>query len=95
MKDHNLNVYPTDESMVIEDEGQRWLPKSLLLLLNTIMHSKRKINGIGQCIIYAERPQYAIPPVLFGLGIQVQVDDMFGSRWLVDQLSRLGFSNFS
>lgn len=30
------------------------------------------------------------PPLLFGLG--VQLDHMFGSRWLVNQLYRLGFS---
>ena len=85
-----MNVYPTDESMANEDEGQRWLPKGLLLLLNTIMPSKRKVSSIGQCIVYAARPQHAIPPVVFGLG--VQLDHMFGSRWLVNQLYRLGFS---
>ena len=90
MNDSNINTYPTDESMADEDEGRRWLPKSLLLLLDTIMPSDRKINSIGQCIVYAARPQYAIPPVLFGLG--VQLDHMFGSRWLVNQLFRLGFS---
>ena len=90
MKDHDMNVHPTDESMANEDEGQKWLPKSLALLLDTIMPSKRKRKSIGQCIVYATRPRYAIPPVLFGLG--VQVDHVFGSRWLVDQLSRLGFS---
>ena len=90
MNNHTMNVYPTDESMANEDEGQRWLPKGLLLLLNTIMPSKRKVSSIRQCIVYAARPQYAIPPVVFGLG--VQLDHMFGSRWLVNQLYRLGFS---
>ena len=29
-------------------------------------------------------------PILFGLG--VEIDHIFGSKWLINQLSRLGFS---
>ena len=31
-----------------------------------------------------------IPPILFGLG--VEADHVVGSKWLVNELSRLGFS---
>ena len=31
-----------------------------------------------------------ITPTLFGLG--VEMDLVFGSRWLIDEMSRLGFS---
>ena len=51
--------------------------------------SKKKFVSIGQSIIYAARPKYAFTQILFGLAIEL--DHVFGSRWLAEQLSRLGF----
>ena len=46
--------------------------------------------SIGQSIINAAHPRSAILPIPFGLG--VEMDNVFGSRWLIDELSRLGYS---
>jgi len=40
--------------------------------------------------VQATRPRSVIAPILFGLG--VETDHMVGSKWLVNNLSRLGFS---
>ena len=40
-------------------------------------------------VIQSARPRSVITP-LFGIG--VEMDHVFGSRWLVNELSRLGFS---
>ena len=41
-------------------------------------------------IINATRPRSCIPSILFGLG--VEADHVVGSKWLVNELRRLGFS---
>ena len=46
--------------------------------------------SIGQSIIQAARPKSIITPVLFGLGIEM--DHVFGSKWPINELARLGFS---
>ena len=45
---------------------------------------------IGQAIIQASRPRSVIAPVMFGVG--VEMDNVFGSKWLINELSHLGFS---
>ena len=47
-------------------------------------------NSIGQSIVFASRPKSSIVPIPFGLG--VEMDHVFGSKWLINELSRLGFS---
>ena len=54
------------------------------------MPSELKQSSIVQCIIQAARPKSVITPTLFELGIEM--DHVFGSKWLVNELSRLGFS---
>ena len=44
----------------------------------------------GHSIIQFARPRSVITPTLFGVGIEM--DHVFGSRWLVNELSWLGFS---
>ena len=46
--------------------------------------------SIGQCTVSAAKPRSSLPLVLFGLG--VEVDKGFGSRWIIEELYRLGFS---
>ncbi len=41
-------------------------------------------------IIQSARPRSVITPTLFGIG--VEMDHVFGSRWLINALSQLGFS---
>ncbi len=54
------------------------------------MRSEIKQNSIGHSIVQSARPRSVITPTLFGLGVEMY--HVFGSRWLVNELSRLGFS---
>ena len=60
-------------------------------LLEIIIPScQLKQTRIGQAIVQAARPRSVITPILFGLS--VEMDHLFGSKWLVNELSHLGFS---
>ena len=54
------------------------------------MQSELKQNSIAHSIIQSALPRSVITPTLFGIG--VDMDHVFGSRWLVNELSQLGFS---
>ena len=47
-----------------------------------------KQSGISQRILKMVNPRSIIPPILLGLG--VELDHVFGSRWLIDKLYKLG-----
>ena len=49
-----------------------------------------KQNSIGYAIIQASRPRSVIAPIMFGVGIEMYY--VFGSKWLINELSHLGFS---
>lgn len=52
--------------------------------------SKMKQTALSQCIVQAARPRSVIAPIPFGLA--VQLDNNFGSKFLVQNLFRLGTS---
>ncbi len=60
------------------------------IFLKHIVVSEVKQNSISQAIIQASRPRSVIAPVMFGVG--VEMDHVFGSKWLINELSHLGFS---
>ena len=74
------------------DDARRtdWIPESMRLFLSHFTNSKLKIESIGQCIVKAALPRSVIPPILFALA--VELDLVFGSKWLIDQTNKLGFS---
>ena len=72
----------------VENELE-WLPAKLRVFLQCICKNTLKQSSIGQALVSAIRPRSCIPPILFGLG--VDVDHVFGSIWLIDQLNKLGF----
>ena len=57
--------------------------------MKIIISSELKQVSIGHAIIQASR-KAVITPTMFGLG--VEMDHVIGSRWLIDELSQLGFS---
>ena len=85
----NCEFYPTKEDIESCGKGKEWLPDYLKLFLENILKHPLKQASIGQAIINATRPRSCIPPILFGLG--VEADHIVGSKWLVNELSRLGF----
>ena len=66
------------------------MPCHLQTLMKTIVLSELKQNSIGQCIVQGAKPRSIIALTLFGLGIEL--DHLFGSKWLINELSMLGFS---
>ena len=83
----SMDVYPTTDD--ISGINQELIPPLLQLFIESLIKSKLKQSSLAQALIQAARPQSAIMPLLFGLG--VQLDHEFGSEFLLMQLSRLGF----
>ena len=58
--------------------------------MESLVKKTLKQVSIGQAIVNAVKPRSSIAPIMFGLGIEA--DKVFGSRWLLTELNRLGFS---
>ena len=68
-----------------------WIPDTLRhLLMKQVIKSEVKVESIGHCVVKGVLPRSFTPPILFAL--VVELDHMFGSRWLNTQLFKLGFS---
>ena len=65
------------------------IPNNLQKLLRVLIQCERKVQSIGQAIIKSSF-RTTLTPTLFGL--VVELDHVFGSKWLLDHLARLGFS---
>lgn len=89
-KEYNSDSYPTNDDISNIEKSREWIPHHLQTLIKTIVSSELKQNSIGQCIVQAARPRSVITLTLFGLG--VEVDHVFVSKWLINELSQLGFS---
>ena len=70
-----------------EDITNSWIPKCLRVFLGEFTNSTLKQEFIGQSIAKLASPTH-LPPLLFALS--VEVDHLFGSRWLSDELYKLG-----
>ena len=82
-KMYTNNFYPTSD-----DITEKWIPKALSTFLSHFTSSELRQESIGQAIVKLSSPQQ-IPPILFGLS--VEIDNLFGSRWLIDEVFKLGF----
>ena len=82
-------VYPTHDDIVLPIKQDYFMPSSLSKFLEVLVWTKIKENVIGQTIVYSTHPRSVIPPILFGVGIEM--DHIFGSKWLINELSWLGF----
>ena len=62
---------------------------SLQLLLKLIIKLQLGQESIGQYLVKATTPRIAIPPIFLCIGISL--DNVFGSKWLVDEPFCFGF----
>ena len=85
-KNYSTDFYLSTEE-ISDLKGQ--MPSYLNLFMETLFPCEFKQSSISQCILKAVKPRSIIPPTLFGLG--VELDHVFGSRWLIDELYKLGF----
>ena len=81
--------YPTNKILESCEKQKDWLPYYLRLMLESIIKYPIMQASIGQAIVGAVRPRSSMPPIMFGVG--VQLDHVFGSKWLLSELNRLGF----
>lgn len=78
---------------IIAEEQISFLPEALRAFLTHVFKGKElsmKVAAIGQAIIQNTRPNTVLAPLQIGLGVQMH--KVFGSRFLLDTLSHLGFS---
>ena len=73
----------------IPQENKDWLAPSLRLFMEHLISTPLQQATIGQTITHAVKPKSSIPPILFGCA--VEMDHVFGSRWLLTELTRYGF----
>ena len=87
---YNHDEYPLSPDYDNVKRAKEWLPSLLNVFMEHVVGSELKQVAVSQAIVQAARPKSVISPILFGLG--VSVDHSFGSKWLLDSLSRFGFS---
>lgn len=87
---YRKDEYPTSTEISDIENGRAFLPPSLRLLMEKIIPCDVRRNSIGQAIVNATRPRSTIAPILLGVG--VELDHVFGSRFAINELCRLGFS---
>ena len=86
----NTDEYPSNGILEDEKTYLEWVQGSLKLLLSHIIPVELKQISISHCIVQSSRPRSSIAPIPFGIGIDL--DKSFASKWLVDYISKFGFS---
>jgi hypothetical protein len=84
----DMNSYPSVSDIL--SGGKDIIPPLLKLFLQSLIGSVKKQTALAQCIIQAAKPRGVLMPLQFGLG--VQMEHLFGSKFLLQHLSSLGFS---
>ena len=90
VRSYNKDVYLGMNEIKSSEECQEFLTPTLRVFLDILIKDELKRDGIGQAITQAARPNSVISPLLFGIGIELH--HVFGSKWLIKELSSLGFS---
>ena len=83
-------VYLTHDDIVLPEKQDPFLPSSLRKFSKVLIWPKINENSIWQTIVYSTRPRSVIPLIPFGVGIEM--DHIFGSNRLINELACLGFS---
>ncbi|KAG1661213.1 Transient receptor potential cation channel subfamily A member 1 [Nymphon striatum] len=86
---YDTSNYP--KTLDISDASSDWIPKLLKTFLQVLIRSDLKQNSVGQIIVQAAKPNSSVMPIPFGLA--VELDHVFRSKWLLDELYQLGFSS--
>ena len=88
--DFSRETYPRSEEIGNIEKMAEFVVPSLRLFLDILVNRPLWKVSLGQALIQAARPRSVIAPVLLGVG--VEFDHVFGSKWAVSQLHALGFS---
>lgn len=82
--------YPSVDSMTNTESQLALIPDSLKQLLKSIVKTDEKVAVWGQNLLKAYRPRSGVMPS--HLGLTIQLDHKFGSKWLIERCHRLGYS---
>ena len=82
--------YPSKQNIAGIDKGKNLVPEVLNCFMMSLVGSKVKKLSISKCIVQTARTRIVIKPILFGLG--AHLEKTFGSKWLVNHISKLKFS---
>ena len=88
--DFDVIHYPNSSDIADVESNKLWLPELLRVFMETLIKDPLKQASIGQSIAHAIKPRSSLPPIPFGLA--VEMDHVFGSKWLQNELSSLGYS---
>ncbi|KAK6192248.1 hypothetical protein SNE40_003750 [Patella caerulea] len=89
-RDYSKTEYPHPNDYKNINSCQEFLTPCLRTLLTALLGENLKSASIGHAITQLVRPKSVLSPLLFFLC--VEMDHVFGSRWLNDELYSLGFS---
>ena len=87
---YDCSVYPSDEVIGDVEKNKEWLTPGLRLFMESLIRKPLQQASIGQAITHAVKPKSSIPPILFG--VAVEMDHLYGSKWQVTELNSLSFS---
>ena len=86
----HMDTYPAHEDISSIELGKRCVPSYLWKFMEALVKKQLKYVSLGQALKNAVKPRLLLSPVVFGLGIEVEL--VFGSKWVLIQLNLLGFS---
>ncbi|KAJ8402846.1 hypothetical protein AAFF_G00361600 [Aldrovandia affinis] len=82
--------YPTAHSMTDIASQLALVPESLQMFLRPIVKTDERVAIWGQNFIKAYRPRSGVLP--YQMGLAIQLDHRFGSKWMLNKLHRLGYT---
>ena len=88
-KKYDCKPYPINKDIASIGKDSQRIPHHLEAFLKIVVLSEVKHNSIGRAIVQSSRPRSVIAPTMFGVGIEM--DHLLGSKWLINELSHLGF----
>ena len=89
-REYSKNIYPNQDDLSDVKKARSFLTPLLTSFIGALISNEWKRMGIAHAIRQAVRPKSVIPPILCGLGIEM--DHIFEFEWLVTQLHSFGFS---
>ena len=88
----NLNHLSSHLPTKLQEEATIKVQKKCQKNVGNLIRKRKAVKqvSVAQTIVNAVKPRSSISPIMFGLGTEIDKD--FGSRWLLTELNRLGFS---
>ena len=88
----NLNHLSSHLPKKLQEETTMKVQKKCQKNVGNLIRKRKAVKqvSVAQTIVNAVKPRSSISPIMFGLGNEIDKD--FGSRWLLTELNRLGFS---